>query len=594
MKKYLKSKTLFTYLFIATVVLALMLRVHGANWDQNQHLHPDERFLTMVTTDLNWPENLRDFFNTNKSTLNPHNINYSFYVYGTFPLFFTKAVTDLINKTDYNTLTIAGRYQSAIIDTLIVILVFLITYKITKKKLASLLAMFLYSVSVLPIQLSHFYTVDSFLTFFIVLSFYLSLFVRDVKNFKYKTFFAILTAISFGLAFASKLQALFFLPILTGGLVLYTLDIKYKKSLIILFAFAIFSFMTIRLAQPYLFAGENFISFRLNPKVIANWKDLNGQYSDKTYLNADSVYFPPATMFIHAKDYIFPLENIVLWGSGVFLGLSTIAGVAYLFIKKGVKFKDRKNWPIILVLCWVIYFSLYQAQLFAKYLRYFYILYPFYAIVAGIFLYDIYSKRFLKIITISVPILTLIWAFSFDSIYSKDNSRIMASRYIYENIPAGSTISYEHWDDGLPLCLKNYPCGVYRRVEFPLYDKDTPEKWIKMQDKLNEVDYIILSSNRLYGSIMTVPEIYPETNKFYQSLFNGSLGFKKIAEFTSRPNIPIPIKGVCITPPWIWYGKVARNAQECNQKGISFVDDYADESFTVYDHPKVIIFKKQI
>ena len=113
-----------------------------------------------------------------------------------------------------------------------------------------------------------------------------------------------------------------------------------------------------------------------------------------------------------------------------------------------------------------------------------------------------------------------------------------------------------------------------------------------MEDKLIETDYIILTSNRLYGAIMTVPERYPVTFRYYQLLFNGNLGFEKIAEFTSRPNISLPLLNLCLTPPFANYGWIALKDQKCPLSGISFVDDYADESFTVYDHPKVLIFKK--
>ena len=34
------------------LIAATYLRVVGMNWDANQHLHPDERFLTMVETAL--------------------------------------------------------------------------------------------------------------------------------------------------------------------------------------------------------------------------------------------------------------------------------------------------------------------------------------------------------------------------------------------------------------------------------------------------------------------------------------------------------------------------------------------------------------
>jgi hypothetical protein len=112
-----------------------------------------------------------------------------------------------------------------------------------------------------------------------------------------------------------------------------------------------------------------------------------------------------------------------------------------------------------------------------------------------------------------------------------------------------------------------------------------------MEHRLRETDYLILSSNRLYASITSVPEKYPVTSQFYNSLFSGSLGFYKVAEFTSRPNLPIPGVNFCLTPPLINYGKIAKTTQECTLPGISFVDDYADESWTVYDHPRILIFK---
>src|SRR3990172_5543225 len=88
------------------------------------------------------------------------------------------------------------------------------------------------------------------------------------------------------------------------------------------------------------------------------------------------------------------------------------------------------------------------------------------------------------------------------------------------------------------------------------------------------------------------PQNYPLTTRFYTQLFNGSLGYTKIAEFTSRPNLPIPGIHLCLTPPDTRYGEIAFSSQECPLPGISFVDDYSDETFTVYDHPNILIFKK--
>ena len=96
---------------------------------------------------------------------------------------------------------------------------------------------------------------------------------------------------------------------------------------------------------------------------------------------------------------------------------------------------------------------------------------------------------------------------------------------------------------------------------------DTNEKWTKFNYQLEQLDYLILTSNRTWGSITKVQDKYPLMSQFYQNLFAGKLDFEKVAEITSYPTIPIlniPIK-----------------------------DDFAEEAFTVYDHPKILIFKKQ-
>ena len=68
-------------LLSAILLLAFALRFYGVNWDQNQHLHPDERFLTMVTEAIDWPANIPEYFDTAHSPLNPHNRGFGFFVY---------------------------------------------------------------------------------------------------------------------------------------------------------------------------------------------------------------------------------------------------------------------------------------------------------------------------------------------------------------------------------------------------------------------------------------------------------------------------------------------------------------------------------
>ena len=654
-------------IFLGILLLAGFFRLYGINWDQNQHLHPDERFLTMVSTSIEWPYSIGEYFNTNSSPLNPHNKGFPFFVYGTFPVFLTKFVADSLNLGDYNNLTLIGRQLSALVDIGTVILVFLIAKSINQTlihnsphppsylkrglggvtssdfgfRIFPFFAMLFYASSVLPIQLSHFYAVDTYLTFFITISFYLLMKIvnisksKNILNTKYIILNTLL-GISFGLALASKISAILFLPI---TLIIFFL-ISFKKAqadtnqkakifnfalsfFIFNFSFLISCYLTLRLTQPYLFASPNLFNVIPTPKVIENWNQL------QSFDNPETL-FPPGVQWITTKPYIFPLKNLVFWGLGLPLGVISILGVVctiLFFCHSGLSriYKKSGFWSrsapqndnyiiLFLILLWILLLFFYQGIQFAKPMRYFIPIYPFLAILSGYFIIQVfffiqqkYQKSKIKdqnlaqnsklstlhwALIFALCALSLLPAISFLSIYSRPHSRVTASEWIYNNIPPGSTLANEYWDDPLPLYLSDKNAGNYQGIMLPLYDADTPEKWQKINADLQKVNYIILSSNRLYGSILTVPEKYPQTQKYYESLFDGSLGFQKIAEFSSRPNIPIPFINICLTPPLARYGIIAKDTQDCPFPGISFVDDYADESFTVYDHPKVLILKK--
>ena len=68
--------------YIAVILLcAAAFRLYGVNWDQHQHLHPDERFLTMVASAAKVPSSFSDYLDPKTSTLNPYNLGHGFYVY---------------------------------------------------------------------------------------------------------------------------------------------------------------------------------------------------------------------------------------------------------------------------------------------------------------------------------------------------------------------------------------------------------------------------------------------------------------------------------------------------------------------------------
>lgn len=565
-------------IFLCLIILGGFFRLIGLNWDQGNHLHPDERFLTQVAIDISWPGSIYRYLDTNLSPANPHNRNHTFYVYGTFPVYIVKFVADVFSSDNYDKLTLIGRVVSAVFDLGTLVLVFIITRRLYRHSAPALVAGFIYAISVLPIQLSHFFAVDTFLVFFLTLTFYfLLLFISEAKLYKY-FFLSGLMGITFGLSLSSKITAVLFLPIIGLGFLLNL--IKSRRIIPVLLSGLIYislTYFAVRFAQPYLFADSRLISFSFNPKLLANWQQLRS-------FDDPGGFYPPAVQWITTQPFIFPFLNLIYWGLGLPLAITALISLAYVSFKTFISRRIELLLPII----WIIFLFTYQGLQFAKPMRYFYPIYPFLAVISGIFIFDMFNRfRHRRLIYSFFVVLVSIYPLSFISIYLQPHTRIAATAWISQHIPAGSTLSCEYWDDCLPLG----GTGSYTTVEYHLYDPDSAEKLTALVSQLRQTDYIILSSNRLYGSIMTVPQKYPLTAKFYAALFSGQLGFSQVAEFTSRPHLPLPGLSLCLTPPFQSYGSISQSSA-CPHLGINFVDDYADETFTVYDHPKVTIFQK--
>ncbi len=128
---------------ILTLVAGASFRLVGVNWDENQHMHPDERFLSLVWNVIVPVDNLGDYFNTETSTLNPANQGYGFFVYGTLPLFMVRYLGQALGQTGYDTITLLGRQVSAIFDVMTVLLVFAIGLRLANKWVGLLGAAFL-------------------------------------------------------------------------------------------------------------------------------------------------------------------------------------------------------------------------------------------------------------------------------------------------------------------------------------------------------------------------------------------------------------------------------------------------------------------
>jgi hypothetical protein len=283
---------LFDIILVLVLIVGAYLRTVGLNWDESQHLHPDERFLTMVESGIspvkacNLPDtpiercpnsqkdwvSLSEYFNTAQSTLNPHNRGFGFFVYGTLPIFIVRYVAEWatgINTwmagyletngaggflsglfkpfvqqsplTGYDTVNLVGRQLSALADLLTIFLIYAIASKVYGRKVALLTAVFS-TFAVLQIQLSHFFTVETFTNVFIFLAIYFGVSIATydsrpgydlppagVSRFKYYAFQTLKDrlfwntvgfGLAYGMAMASKINSFPLALMLPGAFVI--------------------------------------------------------------------------------------------------------------------------------------------------------------------------------------------------------------------------------------------------------------------------------------------------------------------------------------------------------------------------------------
>lgn len=559
------------------LLLGLGLRFYGINWDSGFHLHPDERMLIMVADKIRFWSNLNpDFFN-----------------YGSLPIYLLKGLNQTIdfilntNTATYDGMLYTGRILSICADLLVVFLIYKISKILFHKTSVSFWSALLYSVAFFPIQNSHFFIVDTFVNLFLTFLIYLLLSYKNKPTLK-KIF---LIGIIFAAAITSKITSLVILPIIILTMILPHSNHKFHLSLK---RRVIQNYIIQSMRKIGIFAITTiFFSFLFMPYAYIESHKFINDISAQIRMNSDPYIFPYTLQYIGTIPYLYYLKNIALWGLGPFISIFVVTGGVFgieRFVKI-LKFKiksNKSNSLIISILSWkfgifILFYLIYFAVIgksAVKFMRYLLPIYPFFAILAGYGISKLthFSKlnRLLffasRVMSLLIILPILIWTFMFINIYSKPNTRIQATSWIDKFIRHGTTLAVEHWDDRIPIInIENYLIE-----ELALYDiPDDQIKWNTISRQIQRSDYIIIASNRLYTPLQKLekclenPRCYPLTTNYYRKLFKGDLGFMKIAEFTSYPRLCFSENSCFILP-----------------------DDMADESFTVYDHPKIMIFKK--
>lgn len=430
---------------------------------------------------------------------------------------------------------------------------------------------------------------------------------------------------------------------------------------------------------------------------------------------------PPAEQWTDRAMILFPLTNMVVWGLGIPLGIAAWYGwgrAAWQILRGDFIWRQH-----LLPVVWTGGFFLFMGTRFVKSMRYFLPIYPFLCLLAAWALLSLFTriksrgqsssklqKAVPYLLTITVILSTLIWATVFTrTVYQQTNTRIQATRWIYQNIPAPihirlldndqtyflpvsvqdgtlinavnpfqqyvyasqqgllttvtlphilnpseqpinlvisvssaddpfetigqasilipssisprgdeviadfdggiifpnqgytitlntdslsglilfqNTIASEEWDEGLPVPLDGYNPydGLYRGIVMPVRWTDDDNKRETLLRDLEQVDYVILSSQRALWSVCRLQNMYPMTIEYYRALFGGELGFDEVISFQAPFQVGLlTLSDVGGTVAWSTLPGLPL---------FNFNQFAAEEAFTVYDHAPVWIFKK--
>ncbi len=482
-KETSKTDKILDLILVLAFIIAAFLRFTGQNWDQNRHQHPDERYLSMVSSGIHTVGSIKEYFDTANSTMNP--MSNGSYTYGMLPLFATRIVAEWVNLTSFDQITLVGRTLSAVFDLLALWMIFVLGRFLYNKK-TGVLAAALYAAAVFPIQMSHYFTVDSFCTVFVILAIYLSLKALKITDPQYRLcwkklgYFA-LFGLVVGMAGACKVNAVtIFVSILIASLV-HLISIWKKpcfgNQISILIVGVLLSlvgaFIGFRVFQPYAFSGTGFLGSALNQRWLDVIKEVTNQV-------AGFSEWPPNHHWTD-RPLSYAWVNMVVWGLGIPLGIAGWAGWLWSAWRMW-KGQWRSH---ILPFAWVLLYFVWQNMQFWRYMRYFLIIYPFIVLFAAWALIELLEKfgesrkqldfanikskfalfnfrsswkRLVSLLIICLVLIsTYAYAFGFARIYTRTITRVAASNWMIKNIqgPLNLKVDTAGGQDSYPISIIN-------------------------------------------------------------------------------------------------------------------------------------------
>ena len=617
----------------ALMALALALRLYGIDWDDGYAWtpHPDERAILGYAAQISPPplSDLGVLLDADRSPLNPR-----WFPYGSFPLYLLRAVhwlAEFALYADISDMRPLARAISALADAGTVGAVYLLGRALWSRR-AALIAALIVALAVVHIQLSHFFAVDTLLALFCVIA--AAFLVRVARRGRAAD--SVLAGVFIALALATKISAAPLLAAYCAAHLIYAFGLspaapRFRRPLIIE------SVLTAALNAAAGGLAALIAFFIFQPYAILDFARFYADVSQQSEMVRRIVDFPYTRQYIDTTPYWYHIRQLAVWGFGLPLGALAWASLGYAaFRGMGIRaalayaalgvalpaailalsvsslavicaggiasaaviasIPARKPGARMdaILLAWVVPYFIVMGAFDVKFMRYLLPITPFLALFAAKAAMDIWglvsrprgfaggiAKTAALGLGIAVILAAALYAIAYTRIYATPHPAVRASEYLRDILPERSTILKEHWEESLPN-LQGYEIR-----ELPMYDPDTRGKIDALARDMSEAHVMVMYSNRLYGTVSRLPERYPLSRAFYETLFSRQLGYAPAAAFAAYPNLlGMTLADETFARPDL----PAPRFPNLPGGGVRVSLGYADESFTVYDHPKVMIF----
>jgi hypothetical protein len=367
---------------------------------------------------------------------------------------------------------------------------------------------------------------------------------------------------------------------------------KNFKTFDFLIVFLTFAFLLLTLV----------LSIAFSPHNLLNWQEFIGSIRYEIYVATGQTLVFYTRQFLNTIPVWFQLTKVFPYVLGwpiFILGILGFFGLSW------------KNKYFNLLRFAILVYFIPNAFLFAKWTRFMAPVFPLISVFAILFLFKLYdfligniwtnskvkiqnskvqfkSQKFFTFNFLLLTFISILPGIAYLSIYQKPDVRFQASEWIYKNIPENAYILSET-ANVVDIPINNETMkqsNNYNIISFNFYYLDeNPQLQEELKQHLEKADYIFVPSRRIFANhyceknfqfslprrqagifnfqsifnnkCQILKQKYPILNQYYTDLFNGKLGFKKVAEFSAGLN-----------------------------------DEQAEETWTVFDHPVIRIYRK--